>query len=179
MRSAVPLLVAIAIGAFVSDGACTEVTRLRFSMPRRWERVPAGSAMRAAQFRIPKARRDKEDGELVLFQFGEAKGGGLSDNVERWYSQFTQPDGRSSKEAAVVSTRAVHGLNVKVIDLSGTYRPQMGPMEHPTKPGYRLLAAVVEGQGGPWFWRAVGPAETMAEAKEGFDALIESLEVAR
>jgi hypothetical protein len=178
MRSAVPLLVAIVLGAFVSDGACSEVAGLRFSLPRGWDRVPVGSAILDAQFNIPRARHDKEDGELVLFRFGEAEGGGASDNVARWYSQFTQPDGRSSQDVAVVSTRAVRGFTVKVIDLSGTYRQQMGPMEHPTKPGYRLLAAVVEGSGGPWFWRAVGPAETMAKAKKGFDELIESLDVA-
>lgn len=181
MRVALPLLVAIAVaGAFVSDGACSdEVAGLRFSLPRGWSRVPAGSAILDAQFRIPRARHDKEDGELALFRFGEAKGGGVSDNVARWYSQFTQPDGRSSEDVALVSTRTVHGLNVKVIDLSGTYRQQMGPMEHPAKPGYRLFGAVVEGQGGPWFWRAVGPAKTMADAKTGFDALIDSLDVAR
>jgi hypothetical protein len=179
MRTAVPVLVALAIGALVSDGACSEVAGLRFSLPRGWDRVPAGSAILEAQYRIPRARHDKEDGELVLFQYGEAKGGGPSDNVARWYSQVSQPDGRSSEDVAVVSTRTIRGLDVKVIDLSGTYRQQMGPMEHPAKPGYRLFGAVVEGQGSRWFWRAVGPAKTMADAKKGFDELIESLDVAR
>lgn len=179
MRAVMPLVLALAASAFASDGVRTEAGGLVFSIPDRWERVRAASPLRAAQFRIPRERGDKDDGELILFLHGETKGGGAADNVERWYSQFTQPDGRPSKDAAVVSTRTVNGLDVKVIDVSGTFRPQMGPMEHRARPAYRLLGAVVEGEGGPWFLRAVGPAKTMAAARDGFDALVNSVAVRR
>ena len=67
-----------------------------------------------------------------------------------------------------MSRRNVNGLTVEVIDLAGTYHPAMGPMEHTAKPSWRLLGAVVEdGDRGPWYWRAVGPAETMEKAKAG------------
>jgi len=79
-----------------------------------------------------------------------------------------------------VSRRNVNGLTVEVIDLAGTYHPAMGPMEHTAKPSWRLLGAVVEdGDRGPWYWRAVGPAETMEKAKAGSDMLIGTLEVGR
>jgi len=44
------------------------------------------------------------------------------------------------------------------------------------KPGYRLLAAAIEGEGGPWFFRVVGPDATVKAAKPAFDALLESVE---
>jgi hypothetical protein len=178
MRPAVVLLVGLAIPALAAEDARMEAVGLRFVVPRGWERVQPTSPMRGAQFRIPRAGRRQEDGELILFRFEERKGG-ISDFVTRWYEQFKQPDGRPSKEVASVTRRNVNGLSVQMIDLAGTYRAPMGPMEHPEKPGWRLLGAVVEGEGGPWYWRAVGPAATMEKAKPGFDALIGSLEVRR
>jgi len=166
--------------AQASSALGAEAAGLRFSVPDDWQRVTSSSPLRTAQFTLPRARGDDEDGELILFTFEDPRGGGtLSNAIERWYSQFTQPDGRPSREVAVVTTRKVRDLDVKIVDLSGTYRAQMGPMEHPSRPGYRLLGAVVEGQGGPWYWRAVGPSKTIEKAKKGFDATIDSLEIAR
>ncbi|HYV57086.1 MAG TPA: hypothetical protein VE911_06060 [Candidatus Nitrosopolaris sp.] len=180
MRPAVVLVLALAAGALASDDGRMEVAGLRFAVPSGWERVQPTSPMRAAQFRIPRAGRKQEDGELLLFGYSPRKGGSASDLAERWYAQFTQPDGKSSKEAASVTRRSVNGLTVEVIDLAGTYHPAMGPMEHTEKPNWRLLGAVVEDDDrGPWYWRAVGPAETMEKAKAGFDALIGTLEVQR
>jgi hypothetical protein len=175
LTTLVALLLAVAAG-----GAEQESTLgLRYSTPDDWERVAAGSPLRGAQFRIPHVRGDDEDGEVVLFRFGSAEGSGVGNNVERWYRQFSQPDGRASKDVAVVAKRTVNGLQVTVVDLTGTYTAEMGSMQKSGKPGYRLLGAVVEGQGDPWFWRAVGPAATMAKAKPGFDRLVDSLAVER
>jgi hypothetical protein len=44
------------------------------------------------------------------------------------------------------------------------------------KTGYRLLAAAIEGPGGPWFFRIVGPDATVKGAKPAFDAMLESVE---
>jgi hypothetical protein len=52
-------------------------------------------------------------------------------------------------------------------------------MDHAAKPGWRLLGAVVAGQGGPWYLRAVGPAATIKDAEKKFDALVDSLEAGR
>jgi hypothetical protein len=181
MGRAIVLLVSLAVRVLAADdGRMEEVAGLRFAVPEGWERVEATSPVRAAQFRIPRAGRKQEDGELILLQYGVRKGGTALDFAQRWYAQFTEPDGRASKEAASVTRRSVNGLTVEVIDLAGTYRPAMGPMEHRVKPNWRLLGAVVEdGDRGPWYWRAVGPAETMEKAKAGFDALIGTLEVRR
>jgi hypothetical protein len=167
----------------------TEAASLRLSTPIGWTQVPAPSDVRAAQFQIPRASGDAEDGELILFFFGAGKGGGVEDNLARWYAQFEQPDGRPSRDAGVVVIRTVNGLRVTSLDLSGTHlgmRMPGGPAPTP-KPGWRLLAAVVETTespaggppGGPWFFKATGPTATIAAAKADFDRMLASLEYHR
>ena len=183
MRRTLLLLLAVAGGVAPVASAGTahtersEAAGLRFSVPSEWTRVPAPSDMRAAQFRVPRAGSDAEDGELVLFYFGKGQGGSAEQNVDRWTGQFVQPDGKPSKEAAVVTIRTVNGLKQTSVDVGGTYKPMpMGGAGGAEKSGWRLLGAVVEGQGGPWFWRLTGPDATVAGAKPQFDALLGSLE---
>jgi hypothetical protein len=114
-------------------------------------RVPAASDLRAAQWKISRAAGDAEDAEVVLFFFGKGKGGSAQENLDRWYGQFAQPDGRPSRDAAVVTIRTVNGLRVTAVDLTGTYKPgpmASGPLQ-PPKRDFRMLAAVVEGDDGP------------------------------
>ena len=177
--AAVVLIVALASPAGAADTVRTEAVGLRFTVPSGWTRVPAPSDVRAAQWRIPRADGDGDDAELVLFYFGKGKGGGAQENLDRWYGQFTQPDGRPSRDAAVVTIRTVNGLRVTAVDLAGTYRAQMGGADGAPKSGSRMLAAVIEGEDGPWFFRTVGPTTTVAQAKTGFDALLASLEAHR
>jgi len=172
-------IVAVAAGASAAraDDARSEAAGLRFTVAKDWTRVPAASDMRAAQFRVPHAPGDADDGEVVLFFFGRGQGGDADANLARWYGQMEQPDGRPTRDAAVTTIRTIHGLRVTSTDVSGTYGGGMAG--GPPKPGMRLLAAVVEGDGGPWFWKAVGPEATMAAAKPAFDALLGSLEAHR
>jgi len=178
MLRSVSLLALVLAVPVAADTSRTESASLRYAVPLAWTRVPAPSDFRAAQYTIPHAAGDADDGELVLFYFGEGKGGGSDENLTRWYAQFTQPDGRPSKDVGVVTIRTVNGLHVTSLDLSGTYvGSQMPGSQKPTpKPAYRMLAAVVEGSHGPWFWKAIGPAATIAAAKADFDRLIDSLE---
>lgn len=177
MRIIALAAVAVAVtSAFAADTTRKEDARLRYAVPVSWARVPAPSDMRAAQYRIPKLEGDTEDGELVLFFFGPGQGGTADANLQRWYGQFTRPDGKSPKDAAVVTIRTVNGLKVTSVDLSGTYRPApMGGAGGATKENWRMLAAVIEGEGGPWFFRATGPEATIADAKPEFDALLASV----
>jgi hypothetical protein len=174
------LLAAGSVSLAGADPVRTQAAGLRFSHPGEWVRVPAPSDMRAAQFRVPKVAPDTEDAEAVLFFFGEGKGGGVQENVDRWYGQMTQPDGKPSKDAGVVTIKTVKNLKVTALDVPGTYKGMTAPGAPATpKPGSRLLAAAVEGDGGPWFFRVVGPDATVRAAKPGFDAMLESVEAHR
>ncbi len=176
-RHATAVVVLLALPALAAEMLRGEAVGLRFSVPRAWDRVPATSDVRAAQWKLRRAPGDPEDGELVLFFFGTGKGGSVQENLDRWYGQFAQPDGRPSRDAAVVTIRTVNGLKVTAVDLAGTYKA--GPMTDgplpPPKRGFRILAAAVEGDDGPWFLKAIGPEKTIAAAKPGFDATLASL----
>jgi hypothetical protein len=175
MRAAA-LLTTLLLAAPVcaADAVRNEAAGLRFTVPSSWTRVPATSDMRAAQFRLPAAAGDTEPAEMVLFHFGAGKGGSVKENLDRWYGQLRQPDGVPTEQAAVVTTRTIHGLKVTEVTAPGYYIG-MNPGE-PPKSGWRLLGAVVEGKNGPWFWKAVGPDATVSAAKPSFDKLLESLE---
>ena len=69
---------------------------LRFKAPPEWIVEKPSSAMRLAQYKLPKVDGDSEDASLVLYFFGENQGGSVQANLERWVSQFEQPDGSSS-----------------------------------------------------------------------------------
>jgi hypothetical protein len=177
MRTSLAIVAPLVLAgtAVLAETVMKEDAGLRYRVPTTWMRVPAPSDMRAAQYRVP--GEGGADAELVLFFFGQGQGGGAEANLERWYAQFTQPDGRASRDAAVVTTRTVGTLKLTTLDLAGTYSPT--PMRAgsaaASREGARMLAAVVEGTGGPWFFRLVGPAATVAAAKSDFDALLGSL----
>jgi hypothetical protein len=174
--AAVALL--LSVPAMAAESVRTEAVGLRFAVPKAWTRVPAPSDVRAAQWKVP--GRDGQDGELVLFFFGKGKGGSVQDNLDRWSGQFTQPDGRPSRDAAVTTIRTVNGLRVTSVDLSGTYLgTQMGGPGAQPKTGWRMLAAVIEGEEGPWFFKAVGPSATIGDARSGFDGILASVEAHR
>src|SRR2546425_12447472 len=82
------LLLSLCAASAAAESLNTEAAGMRFVVPRNWDRVPAPSDARAAQYRIPRAAGDAEAGELVLFFFGRGKGGSAEDNLARWYGQF-------------------------------------------------------------------------------------------
>jgi len=175
LRAGALLALAVAAAA-ASETVRTEAAGLRFAVPREWTRVPAPSDVRAAQYRIPRAAGDSGDTELILFFFGKAKGGSVQENLDRWYAQFTRPDGRPSRDAAILTIRTVKGLRVTAVDVTGTY---LGAAPGGPRPDSRMLAAVVEGEDGPWFFKAVGPQATIAAAQAGFEQMLSSLEAHR
>jgi hypothetical protein len=118
-RLTTALLATLTLPAAAADTVRTEAAGLRFSVPRAWVRVPAHEDERAAQWTLPRAGGDREDGEVVLLFFGKGKGGSVEENLERWHAMFIQPGGRPSRDASVVTTRTVRGLRVTALDLSG------------------------------------------------------------
>ena len=155
-----------------SAGAGTPVAAagLVFELPADWRAEQPSSSMRAAQAVIP---GPDGEGQLTVFHFGPGGGGGVESNLQRWAGQVEQ-------DADIPSIRDqfdnAAGLRVTWIDIQGTLLPStMGAGPTEPQPGSRLLGAVVEGEGGPWFFKATGPAETLAK---GRDALIAMLQAA-
>src|SRR5713226_8571105 len=83
---------------------------LHYKVPDGWVAGQPSSRMRVAQFKLPKADGDNEDGELVLYYFGANQGGTAEANIDRWISQIQQADGSSSKVNAKTESLTVNGL---------------------------------------------------------------------
>ncbi len=148
---------------------------LRYTVPATWQREPVRSPLRSDQYRLPRAAGDAEDAELAVFG---GIGGSVEDNVTRWRGQFTTPDGRPMPDEGVVrESFEVGSLRVTVVDLAGRYAADAMMAGGPAVPreNYRLLAAVIEGAAGPVFFKVVGPAETVAQQRADFLAMLRTL----
>ncbi len=150
---------------------------ISWTVPGGWVEEAPSSSMRKAQFRLPKLENDPEDATVVVFYFGPGQGGGVMANIQRWVGQFTQADGSSAGDMAKISSATVNELKQTTVDVSGTYLFQMTPMSPVTteKPNFRMLAAVVEHSGGPWFVKMTGPKNTIDSWEKSFKEFMNSI----
>jgi hypothetical protein len=138
-----------------------------FDMPKDWRTEPPTSNMRLTQAAIPGAAGP---GELAVFFFGPGGGGGVDANIQRWIEQMESPDQPQPE------TFEANGYRVTWIDVRGTLKPSMmGSGPTTPQPDSRLLGAVVEGPGGPWFFKATGPDATLAPQRDAFLAMLKSV----
>lgn len=141
--------------------------------PDSWVRKQAQTSIVEHEFAIPASKPDEVDGRLTLM----GAGGGVEANIERWYGQFTQPDGGSTRERAKVKKIKVAGEDVHLVDISGTYKDQRGPMAPAVqRPQYRMLAAIIPTKSaGTYYVKLYGPQRTIADHEKAFVTMIEGL----
>ena len=145
-------------------------------VPDGWETAETSSRMRLAQWTLP---GDGEGtAEVVIFFFGPGQGGGVEANLARWFSQFEQPDGSSTKDQASVTKREVNGLRMTIADMRGTYIAEVRPgsTERHHRGEQRMIAAVIEGDGGPWYLRVLGPEATVTKWETSVEDFLSSIE---
>lgn len=136
--------------------------QLELDLPADWTEETPESTMRLVQATIPGAAGA---GQFVLFYFGPGGGGGVQDNLARWIAQMKPRPGSEPQRDKFETNNCL----VTWIEIEGTLLPSttgMGPAEE--QPDSILLAAVVEGVGGPWFVKATGPAKTLKGQREAF-----------
>jgi hypothetical protein len=146
-----------------------ESGQLELDLPADWREETPESTMRLVQATIPGAAGA---GQFVLFYFGPGGGGGVQDNIARWSAQM-KPRPGSEPQRDKFET---NNCTVTWIEIEGTLLPSttgMGPAEE--QPDSLLLAAVVEGVGGPWFVKATGPAKTLKGQREAFFKTLRSV----
>lgn len=146
---------------------------ITFTVDAKWIPEKPASDMRAAQFKLL-GDIGFMPGELDVFVGIQGSGDA---NVERWISQVAQPDGSDSKAKAIIEKKTVGEFQVITLDITGTYNGA-GMGGSTPQAGTRLLAAAVDGPGGPYHFKAYGPAATIAKWKSTFDALIQSIKKA-
>lgn len=152
-----------------SGGEQAQAGSIGFDIPAGWQQQPPANQMRMAQATIP---GEAGTGDLVVFYFGPGGGGGVEDNIQRWIDQMEPAPGSNPQP----ETFDANGFRVTWIDVSGTLKPStmgMGPATE--QPNSRLYGAVVEGPGGPWFFKATGPQATLAAERDSFLKMLRSV----
>lgn len=140
---------------------------IQWDWPADWQQQAPSSSMRTAQAIIP---GEAGPADFVVFHFGVGQGGGTEANIDRWIGQM-QDHGEPQREEFEVG-----GYHVTWVEVGGTLMPStMGTGPTEPQPDSRLIGAVVEGEGGPWFFKITGPSSTVLDARDEVRGVLESI----
>jgi hypothetical protein len=174
------LIVSMMLASVVSAAQKQEVItlaegKITLNVPQKWTRQPPRSRMIEHEFSAPAPNDKLAAGRLTVMRAG----GSVKANIDRWLGQFTQPDGRPTKEVAKVSEKKVDGQVIHFVDVSGTFSDQAGPFAPAVKrEGYRMLGLIIPREkNGQYFVKFYGPKETMESHEKEFQKMIDSLQV--
>ncbi len=160
----------------MATGDASSTAGLSWSVPEQWQ-IQGQRPMRAATYSTAPADGDSDRGEIAVFYFGPDQGGTVGANVDRWFQQFDQDDGRPTHEVAERERIEVNGIPVTLVRASGSYNAAAGPMapRADVRPGYSLIGAIVEGPEGAVFFKFTGPQATVHQEEERFLTMIDSV----
>lgn len=157
-----------AMPSSAGTGRLVELDTITLTAPADWKRIEPGSTFVAAEFLLPRSEGDDQDGRLTV----SAAGGSVEANIERWKSQFDP-----LIEEKTTQTIEVAGKSITVVDLSGDFNDSRGPFAPPVKRSdYRMIAAIIPGEGQSYFVKATGPKNSMAAYSNSIREFIRSIE---
>ena len=157
-----------------NGGQSNSAGGLTWQAPSAWK-IGQPQQMRVVTYIIPAETGNADNAECAVFHF-PGTGGDKESNLQRWASQFEQPDGRNSADVAIIKEMESNALKITTIDLNGIYKVTGGPMMEvrDKKLGYALKGAIIEGPQGPVFFKMVGPEKTVKASGDRFSAMIKS-----
>jgi hypothetical protein len=151
--------------------------KLSLQAPEKWVRREPRTRIVEHEFAV-EGKKGQDAGRVTVM----AAGGSIKDNIDRWISQFAQPDGKRTGDKAKIDKKTVAGVAVQVVDISGTYKDTPGgPFARGKtvdRANYRMLGAIISGgpSVGNYFIKFYGPQEIIKEHEKAFHKMIESLE---
>ncbi len=161
-------------------------------VPKEWKKEEPKSRIVQYEFSAPiakegdkkkgdaDAKKDTKPAELARVTIMGA-GGGVEANLDRWYGQFEQPDGSSTKDKAKLDKFEAGGQTVHYVDVVGSFKDTMGAGPFSGKPAvlreeYRMLGAIIVSKDlGEYFIKITGPDAVVGELEESFKAALKEL----
>ncbi len=137
---------------------------LSYKTPPEWVSEEPANQMRKAQYRVPDKNGKADAASLTLFTFGGPTSS-LETNLERWREQMGGGD-------ASVQKLEKSSCPATLVDIEGTYS---GDDRGKAVENARLLVAVVEAGERTWYFKFVGPAETVGGWKDAFVQMIKGV----
>jgi len=171
-----PIMFSMLIAAIITTQAVAEDTfsvgkgHITFGIGEGFVKEKPSNGIVEHEFSTPIAEGDSKAGRMTVM----GAGGTVEANIDRWVAQFEMKDGDKPK----ISKEKIAGQTVHRIDLTGSYRDgrPFGPKT--LRPGYRMLAAIVETEDhGNYFLKFYGPKATVTKHEKGFETIVSSLKV--
>ena len=166
-----------AIGALTSSQAAfaqaSTVSLLDYtaSVPKTWTSRPPASKMRLAEF----VAGAPGGAEVIVYSFGPGQGGSVDANLERWKSQFSNPDGKPVVPR--VTAGKAGAFPITIAEYQGTYARGIGAGSAPQDalPNHILIAAIVETPKGPLIFQMFGPKAAAEAQRDAYLAFVKSI----
>lgn len=155
-------------------GTVLEIDGMKAAVPADWKEEKPKNRLRWKTFKLPKAKDDKMDAELAMFN--EARGT-PEENVKRWKGMFQAPEGKSIDDVAKVSEVPIGKKKATYLEVYGTYIDKPFPMapKFELRPDWRMIAVQYDGEDNTYHFRITGPAATVEQHKKGFDDWMKAL----
>lgn len=154
--------------------------KIILTAPDGWVRKTPKVRFIEHEFAVPAARGDTEDGRVTVM----GAGGTVDANIDRWIAQFSQVDGSETKNQVAEANRrkTVSGLEIRFVDLSGTYKEMSRPFDPNAaaveRKDYRMIAAIIASTKlGNYFIKFYGPRSTVTAHADEFRKMIDGLKV--
>ena len=178
-RLGLALLLA-ALGSIASaedKGTPVKVAGLAGMTPATWKEETPSNKMRLAQFKLPKAEKDKEDAELAIFIL--PGGGGVEANLKRQEAKFELAEGVKKEDAIKTEDTKVGEFKGKYQDIKGNFQFKVAPMDPNSKvtekEKFRQLYVIFEDDDKKTISiRLNGPEKTVEKNKKAFDEFLKS-----
>ncbi len=134
-----------------------------FTAPAGWTSEEPSNRLRVAQYKVPDKAKKAADAEFVLSTTRLWNEDMRQENIARWGRQM----GVDAPKAELLQGK----FKITLVDLSGTYKSDFEP--EPIEQARMLVAAVETGEA-PWFFKLIGPAETVSGWRDEFVAMLKA-----
>lgn len=150
----------------VIDAHGDEIAFANFTLqkPEDWILSKPSSEMRLVEFVTPKS----PENPIVGFYFGNREEM-VEANITRWRGQFSEEENfnRETMDDGQVFVEIEGTFNVKPAPMAQNFTPT---------PGYKMMAAIIPSDQGPYFFKVTAPAEQMDMLKSEFLEFLNSYE---
>lgn len=167
-------------GASAAVAAPEQPGGLTWDVPGGWKSVPPSSSMRLAQYAVPPAGGDTEGAEVAVFVFAPSTGESVSETFRRWAAAF----GPASSTNAKRTVRKVASTEAQMIEITGTLTTgktmgvPVAAADASTNQQATLLGAIVQVPDGSYYFKFLGPKNTVQAARPAFERMLDSSRIA-
>jgi hypothetical protein len=151
--------------SFDPSNPVLELSDITLTAPDNWLREKPTSAMRIVQYSL----KNSPESKIVGFFFGQQDL--LRENIDRWKNEFVEL--KSAEEETMA------GDKVTMVVLEGVYNVKPFPMaeEFTATPDYMVLAAIVQSNEGPYYFKVFAPSKILKPEIANFKKFLNSYKI--